>query len=70
MKKVYDTLSQKVSTQVMYEYSTSFYLSTFLLSKRNRQAIFALYGFVRLADEIVDSFHRYNKKQLLDEFEL
>ena len=70
MKKVYDTLSQKVSTQVMYEYSTSFYLSTFLLSKRNRRAIFALYGFVRLADEIVDSFHRYNKKQLLDEFEL
>tara|TARA_Y100000768_G_scaffold382621_1_gene363321 strand:- start:581 stop:1414 length:834 start_codon:yes stop_codon:yes gene_type:complete len=70
MKKVYDTLSQKVSTQVMYEYSTSFYLSTFLLSKRNRQAISALYGFVRLADEIVDSFHRYNKKQLLDEFEL
>ena len=69
MKKIYDILSQKVSTQVMYEYSTSFYLSTFLLSKRNRQAIFSLYGFVRLADEIVDSFHEYNKEELLNEFE-
>ena len=69
MKKLYDNLSQKTSIQVMYEYSTSFYLSTFLLSKRNRQAIYAVYGFVRLADEIVDSFHKYDKKQLLDDFE-
>tara|TARA_Y100000768_G_scaffold382051_1_gene361739 strand:- start:10114 stop:10968 length:855 start_codon:yes stop_codon:yes gene_type:complete len=69
MKKIYDNLSQKISLQVMYEYSTSFYLSTFLLSKRNRHAIYSVYGFVRLADEIVDSFHEYNKKELLDEFE-
>tara|TARA_Y100000996_G_scaffold167380_1_gene130060 strand:- start:27 stop:875 length:849 start_codon:yes stop_codon:yes gene_type:complete len=69
MKYIYDKLSQKVSTQVMYEYSTSFYLSTFLLSKKNRNAIYSIYGFVRLADEIVDSFHEYNKRELLDEFE-
>ncbi|MAV63800.1 MAG: phytoene synthase [Candidatus Marinimicrobia bacterium] len=69
MKKIYDRLSEKVSTHVMYEYSTSFYLSTFLLSKKNRRAIYSVYGFVRLADEIVDSFHKYNKSELLDEFE-
>ena len=69
MKHIYDKLSQKVSSQVMYEYSTSFYLSTFLLSKKNRNAIYSIYGFVRLADEIVDSFHNYNKSKLLNEFE-
>ena len=69
MKYIYDKLSQKVSNQVMYEYSSSFYLSTFLLSKKNRNAIYSIYGFVRLADEIVDSFHEYNKRELLDQFE-
>ena len=52
-KAVYDILSQSIYS-VMYEYSISFYLSTFLLSKRNRH---------------VDSFHEYNKEELLDEFE-
>lgn len=69
MKNKYDRLSQKVSSQVMYEYSTSFYYSTLLLSKKNKKAIYSLYGFVRLADEIVDSFHDFDRKILLDEFE-
>ena len=69
MKNIYDRLSQNISARVMYEYSTSFYLATTMLSRRNKQAIYALYGFVRLADEIVDSFHDFDKRKLLDEFE-
>lgn len=69
MKRSYDRLSKKVSAQVIYEYSTSFYYSTLLLSNRNKRAIYSLYGFVRLADEIVDSFHGFDRGKLLDEFE-
>ena len=52
----------------MYEYSTSFYWSTFLLDKKTKKAICAVYAFVRLADEIVDSFHLYNKNELMNDF--
>ena len=68
MKNIYDKLSNSVSSKVMYEYSTSFYLSTFLLSKEMKQAIYSVYAFVRLADEIVDSFHDYDKEKLLNDF--
>ena len=69
MKYIYDKLSNDISSKVMYEYSTSFYWSTFLLDKKTKKAIYAVYAFVRLADEIVDSFHDYNKKELMDNFE-
>ena len=68
MKNIYDKLSTNVSSSVMYEYSTSFYLSKFLLSKKMKEAIYSIYAFVRLADEIVDSFHDYDKEKLLNDF--
>ncbi len=50
-------------------YSTSFSMATGLLGKQHRDAIYSIYGFVRFADEIVDTFHDYPKKQLLEKFE-
>lgn len=49
-------------------YSTSFSLGVFLLRKAYRPAIYAIYGFVRFADEIVDTFHSFDRRQLLEEF--
>jgi len=69
MKEIFDKVSQDCSEIVIKEYSTSFYRATELLSKSIRNDIFNIYGFVRFADEIVDTFHDYPKKQLLDEFE-
>ncbi len=58
--------SYTVSTLITHKYSTSFSLATSLLDKEKRQAIYAVYGFVRLADEIVDSFHGFDKLFLLN----
>jgi len=69
MKSIFDGVSHETSKLVIKRYSTSFYFSSSLLSKKIRQDIFNIYGFVRLADEIVDTFHDYPKKQLLDDFE-
>ena len=55
----------KISELITKRYSTSFSLATSLLEKDTRKAIYAIYGFVRLADEIVDSFHGYDKPFLL-----
>ncbi|OOQ60439.1 phytoene synthase [Mucilaginibacter pedocola] len=69
MKEKYDDLSilcSKITTQF---YSTSFSLGIRFLSKEVRPPIFSIYGFVRLADEIVDSFHNYDKRYLLRKFE-
>lgn len=57
--------SYKVSKLITKEYSTSFSLATSFLEKEHRRAIYAVYGFVRLADEIVDSFHDFDKVFLL-----
>ncbi len=57
--------SYKVSKLITKEYSTSFSLATSFLEKEKRLAIYAVYGFVRLADEIVDSFHDFDKAFLL-----
>ncbi len=57
--------SYKISKLITKEYSTSFSLATSLLEKYKKRAIYAIYGFVRLADEIVDSFHGYDKAFLL-----
>ena len=69
MKSIYDKVSEDSSKIVIKRYSTSFYFSSSLLSKSIRQDIFNIYGFVRLADEIVDTFHDFPKKELLNEFE-
>ena len=69
MKSIFDSVSKETSKLVIKRYSTSFYFSSSLLSNKIRQDIFNIYGFVRLADEIVDTFHDYPKKQLLDDFE-
>ena len=69
MKAIFDKVSEDCSKIVIKEYSTSFYRATKLLSKSIRNDIFNIYGFVRFADEIVDTFHKYPKRKLLDQFE-
>ena len=70
MKSIFDKVSNDCSKLVIKRYSTSFFFSSNLLSKSIRQDIFNIYGFVRLADEIVDTFHGYPKKELLEDFEI
>lgn len=65
MKALFDQVSAKCSQVTTQKYSTSFSLGIKFLSPTIRPAIFAIYGFVRLADEVVDSFHDYNRKGLL-----
>lgn len=68
MKKLFDELSYKISKQTTKQYSTSFSLGILALSPKIRNAIYAIYGYVRLADEIVDSFHGFDKQKLLTRF--
>lgn len=68
MKSLFDNLSAEVSKMTTRTYSTSFSWGISLLNPRLRNAVYSVYGFVRLADEIVDSFHGYDKKQLLSQF--
>jgi phytoene/squalene synthetase len=68
MKQLYDTYSRRASASVTRAYSTSFYAAVRCLDKNIRNDIHAIYGFVRFADEIVDSFHGYDKAELLTEF--
>lgn len=65
MKKLFDQISIASSTIVTKTYSTSFSLGIRCLHKKFHNAIYSIYGFVRLADEIVDSFHEYDKQELL-----
>ncbi len=69
MKNLFDQVSRDCSRAVTVAYSTSFSLATKMLHPSIRKDIYNIYGFVRFADEIVDSFHDYNKKDLLDRFE-
>ena len=69
MKRLFDTVSQDCSRLVTNAYSTSFSLAAKMLDSSIRSHIYNIYGFVRFADEIVDSFHNHNKKYLLDNFE-
>jgi len=64
----FDRLSTKISEEVTRSYSTSFYTAARLFDSDIRDGVFSIYGFVRLADEIVDSFHDYDKTYLLDKF--
>jgi phytoene synthase len=68
MKALYDHVSIRCSRLTTKAYSTSFSLGIRCLEKKLRDPIYAIYGFVRFADEIVDSFHNYNKKDLLARF--
>jgi phytoene synthase len=68
MKQLFDNVSIKTSKLVTNCYSTSFSLGIKFLHKQFQDPIYSIYGFVRFADEIVDSFHDYNKKELLSEF--
>lgn len=69
MKNLFDTVSEECSRIVTQRYSTSFSLATKLLGNSIRHHIYNIYGFVRFADEIVDTFHHFPKKELLDRFE-
>ncbi|MBX2925690.1 MAG: phytoene/squalene synthase family protein [Chitinophagaceae bacterium] len=68
MKELFDIVSAKCSKITTRQYSTSFSLGIQFLSPRFRPAIYGIYGFVRFADEIVDSFHHYDKAGLLNKF--
>ena len=69
MKSIFDTVSKNCSRIITQTYSTSFSMATKMLSNSIRQDIYNIYGFVRLADEIVDSFHDYDKEALFIQFE-
>ncbi len=66
--QLFDDVSQDCSRNTTEKYSTSFSSSIKLLGASLQQPIFNIYGFVRFADEIVDTFHEYDKQTLLDEF--
>lgn len=68
MKELYDKVSIKCSRITTRSYSTSFSLGIYCLNKGLRDPIYSIYGFVRFADEIVDTFHEYNKQELFDRF--
>jgi 15-cis-phytoene synthase len=66
--KLFDETSIAMSRKLALNYSTSFSLGIRLLSKDSRWAVFSIYGLVRVADEIVDTFHGYNKEKMLLDF--
>lgn len=68
MKAMFDEVSYAMSKLATKRYSTSFSLGIRFLDPSIRNPIFSIYGFVRFADEIVDSFHEFNKEKLLNEF--
>lgn len=68
MKSLFDNLSVQVSKLTTQSYSTSFSLGIYFLHDRLRDPIYSVYGFVRVADEIVDSFEGYDQEYLLKKF--
>ena len=68
MKHLFDSTSFNCSKLITNAYSTSFSIGTMLLDNKIRKHIYSIYGFVRYADEIVDSFHEYDKPYLLKKF--
>jgi phytoene synthase len=69
MKSIFDKVSFECSKNVTKSYSTSFSAAVKMLAPSIRQDIYNIYGFVRFADEIVDTFHDYNKEELFELFE-
>lgn len=68
MMNLFHELSQQCSKATTEKYSTSFSSAIKLLHHDLREPIFNIYGFVRFADEIVDTFHQFDKEELLKEF--
>ena len=68
MKAIFDKVSNDCSEITTKAYSTSFSLGIKILDKSLHNPIYGIYGFVRFADEIVDSFHNYNKKELFNKY--
>ncbi len=68
MKHIFDIISKQSSKITTQTYSTSFSLGIRVFNKKFHNPIYAIYGYVRFADEIVDSFHGYNKRKLLNKF--
>ena len=68
MKAIFDKLSQDMSKMTTRRYSTSFSLGIRFLNKELHKPIYSIYGFVRFADEIVDSFDGFDKEILLANF--
>ena len=66
---LYDQVSFKVSKLVTRSYSTSFSIAVSFLDREIQQVIYSIYGFVRCADEIVDTFLEHDKESLLNKFE-
>ena len=69
MKSIFDSVSNECSKTVTRSYSTSFAMATRMLAPSIRKDIYNIYGFVRFADEIVDTFHDYDKESLFNRFE-
>ncbi len=68
MKDLYDKVSFRASKMTTLAYSTSFSLGIKVFNRKFHDPIYGIYGFVRLADEIVDTFHAYDKERLLKDF--
>ena len=69
MKSIFDKISEESTQSITKNYSTSFNIAVTLLAPSIRQAIYNIYGFVRVADEIVDSFEGFPQEDLLNKFE-
>jgi len=70
MKILFDNVSHEMSQLTTKRYSTSFSLGISFLHKDIQKPVYAIYGFVRFADEIVDSFHDFDKEELLNDFKV
>ena len=68
MLELYSQVCQECSQLITNRYSTSFSMGIRVFDQRFRAPICAIYGFVRFADEIVDTFHEYRKDDLLSRF--
>lgn len=69
MDNLYNEVCFSTNRLITNKYSTSFAIGVRCLDSKIRNAIFGVYGFVRVADEIVDTFHDCDKRSLLEEFE-
>lgn len=70
MKQIFDRISIRTSKLITRTYSTSFSAGIYFLNKRLHEPLYSIYAFVRLADEIVDSFEGYDKRLLLEQFRM
>jgi phytoene/squalene synthetase len=68
--EIYDCVSKSTSKLITHKYSTSFTLGIKMMNTKFHQPIYSIYGFVRIADEIVDTFHQYDKSSLLAQFKI